>query len=158
MYDVSRFYLCWAICSYLAIRSAVRNALHRFCHGRKATSASNTTAYETQRWLLSRLKPERPVWRVNWALRPTPRLDLTSRHSPWVERLKAGRGLDDCWLRLERQTLSRLPRSGAVLFTIHTYQERVAALTPEQRELAAAVVRSTPAAMRAYKGIAFLAE
>ena len=107
--------------------------------------------------LLSRLKPERPVWRLNWALRPTPRLDLTSRHSPWVERLKAGCGLDDCWLRIERQTVSRLARSGAVLFTIHTYQERVAALTPEHQELVAAVVRSTPVAMRAYKGIAFLA-
>ena len=106
--------------------------------------------------LLERLRPDRPVWRVNWALRPTPQLDLTSRHSLWVERLKAGCRLDDCWLRVERQTLSRLPATGCILFTIHTYQDPVTALTAAQRALVAAVVRATPAATLRYKGIAFL--
>ena len=107
--------------------------------------------------LLARLKPERPVWRVNWGLRPTPQLDQTSRHAMWVERVKAGCRLDDCWLRVERQTLSKLERTGHVLFTIHTYQEQVGNLAPSQREVVAAVVRATPMETRRYKGIAFLA-
>jgi hypothetical protein len=107
--------------------------------------------------LLERLKPGRPVWRVNWALRPTDRLDLTSRHMAWLERMKRGRRLEDCWLRVERQTLSMLPETGFVLFTIHTYQERFVRLTPEQQALTAAVVRSTPIETLRYKGIAFLA-
>ena len=108
--------------------------------------------------LLSRLKPERPVWRVNWGLRPVPQLDQTSRHSWWVNRMKAGCALEDCWLRVERQTLSRLELSGHVLFTIHTYQQRVSRLTASQRDLVAQVVRATPPETRRYKGIAFLAE
>lgn len=107
--------------------------------------------------LLTRLKPGRPVWRVNWGLRPTPQLDQTSRHALWVERLKEGCTLDDCWLRVERQTLSLLERSGHILFTIHTYQERVGALAPDQRELVAAVVRATPSDTLRYKGLTFLA-
>jgi hypothetical protein len=106
--------------------------------------------------LLTRLKPERPVWRVNWGLRPTPQLDQTSRHSLWVERLKQGCTLDNCWLRIERQTLSLLERTGHILFTIHTYQERVSELPPTQRELVAAVVRATPPDTLRYKGLAFL--
>lgn len=105
--------------------------------------------------LLQRLK--RPVWRVNWALRPTPRLDLTSRHSAWVERMKQGRTLEDCWLRVERQTLSKLPESGHILFTIHTYQQRFVDLTPAQQTLTRAVLSSTPLETLRYKGIAFLA-
>jgi dimethylamine monooxygenase subunit A len=103
------------------------------------------------------LKPERPVWRLNWALRPTPRLDLTSRHQAWLESTKHGARLDDCWLRVERQTLSKLPVSGYTLFTIHTYQEQVTALTVAQRHLLEGVLRSTPPDTLAYKGLGFLA-
>lgn len=106
--------------------------------------------------LLERLKPERPVWRLNWALRPTPQLDLTSRHGPWVERMKLGRTLADCWLRVERQTLSKLAGTGFVLFTIHTYQERFLALTAAQQALVTAVVERTPLETLRYKGLAFL--
>jgi len=107
--------------------------------------------------LLARLKPGRPVWRINWALRPTPRLDLTSRHMAWLERIKQGRTLRDCWLRVERQTLSALPETGFVLFTIHTYQQPVTTLTEAQQTLVAALLRATPAETRRYKGIDFLA-
>jgi hypothetical protein len=106
--------------------------------------------------LLERLKPERPVWRVNWALRPTPRLDLTSRHRLWLETQKTGRHLEDCWLRVERQTLSRLPRTGYTLFTIHTYQQHFTALSPHQQSLTRAVLASTPPETLHYKGLAFL--
>ena len=38
-------------------------------------------------------------------------------------------GLDQVWLRSERQTLVRLPRTGAVLFTIKTQQCPASVLT-----------------------------
>jgi hypothetical protein len=43
---------------------------------------------------------------------------------------------DAVWLRSERQTLRRLPRSGAVLFTIRTQQCRLTEAVAEQPELA----------------------
>ncbi|MGL5011180.1 MAG: heme-dependent oxidative N-demethylase subunit alpha family protein [Paracoccaceae bacterium] len=40
-------------------------------------------------------------------------------------------------MRAERQALIRLPRSGAVLFSIHTYIIRREDLTPEQAAMLA---------------------
>jgi hypothetical protein len=65
-----------------------------------------------------RLRPEAPVWRRNWGVSPLPLLHLPQTKSslPWSEHVD-----DDgepLWFRSERQTLRRLPRSGAVLFTI----------------------------------------
>jgi hypothetical protein len=37
------------------------------------------------------------------------------------------------FVRVERQVLMRLPRTRAVVFSIHTYMVRPDALTPEQR-------------------------
>ena len=62
-----------------------------------------------------RLAPGRIVSRRNWGITPHPLLfvpayEALPRPEPWdVEHL---------WLRSERQTLRRLPRTGAVLFTI----------------------------------------
>jgi hypothetical protein len=105
------------------------------------------------RKLLERLKPERPVWRVNWGVKPTSRLDLTSRHDAWVNSLKPGCPLENCWLRVERQSLSRLPKTEHVLFTIHTYQ---APVRGADADVVALVIASTPAETRRYKGIDFL--
>jgi hypothetical protein len=108
--------------------------------------------------LMQRLKPGRPVGRVNWSLA----LDDELNHAPAVLQRRpppppitpdtAG---DRLFLRLERQTLSRLPATGAVLFTIHTY---VAPLGGELRDRDrldrfAAVMRTLPPPMRDYKGI-----
>jgi hypothetical protein len=108
--------------------------------------------------LLERLKPERPVWRVNWSLKATPRLNLTPRF--FLEEQQAHLTREDigarCFLRLERQTLSRLPRTGDILFTIHTYQAPLDTVI-ESAEVArriAGVVRTMPEAMQRYKGIA----
>jgi hypothetical protein len=37
------------------------------------------------------------------------------------------------FVRVERQTLLRLPRTGAIVFSIHTFKVRSASLTPAQR-------------------------
>jgi hypothetical protein len=69
---------------------------------------------------LRRLRPERPVWRRNWDLHDNPELFAPAVPPP------VALGIDDVagrvWLRSEHQTLRRLPRSRAILFTIRTQQ------------------------------------
>jgi dimethylamine monooxygenase subunit A len=109
------------------------------------------------RSLLERLKPGRPVGRLNWSLRPTNQLDLSSRWNDFVRDQAAQVTPENagyrCYLRVERQTLTALPASGCVLFAIHTYQQSLADLTPEQRQLLLGVLETAPPDMLAYKGI-----
>jgi hypothetical protein len=82
--------------------------------------------------LLARLKPSRPVWRYNWSLTVGGELDLSTRvYADVLARMSAVTPAncgETCFLRAERQVLARLPQSGAVLFTIHTYRTPLAAL------------------------------
>ena len=67
-----------------------------------------------------RLTVDRPVWRANWTLLETDELHLptaSGRLAGWSE----GDLGSSLWFRVERQTLRRLPLSGAVVFTIRTY-------------------------------------
>lgn len=110
--------------------------------------------------LLERLKPERPVWRMNWAIAVVDRLNLAphldrdlDERKRAIEPENAG---ERCFFRVERQTLARLPRTGAALFAIHTYQAPVAKLAANQawaRQMLG-VLETTPAEMLSYKGIA----
>ncbi|WNG41368.1 DUF3445 domain-containing protein [Archangium violaceum] len=114
--------------------------------------------------LMEGLKPGRPVTRVNWALSVTHRLDL----EPWTkpewrhlfEGITAHNAGERCFLRLERQTLSLMPRTGAILFTIHTYRAPVATevVDPARRRRLANVLRTVPPDTSAYKGITPLLE
>lgn len=120
------------------------------------------TLGEPTRNLLARLKPGRPVGRLNWGLKPTNRLDLSSRWNDWVRfansQVSAENAGDRCYLRVERQTLTALPASGCVLFTIHTYQQPMASLPAAHQDLLQGVLETLPAAMAAYKGITPLLE
>lgn len=104
---------------------------------------------------LDRLDENRPMWRLNWTLVDDPRLFQPSAPAP-TEEPGAPRHLRlvDLTLRLERQTLRRLPRSGAVLFTIRTYRHRldhVVARPGLARDLAATLRACSPETAR-YKG------
>ncbi len=79
--------------------------------------------------LIERLPIGKPVARNNWGFRLDDQLDLSSKHSisyreklvstlPKLSMEEFGRRI---FLRVEHQTLTRLPKSGYVLFTIHTY-------------------------------------
>lgn len=115
------------------------------------------TLGEPTRNLLARLKPGRPVGRLNWGLKPTNRLDLSSRWNAWVRfansQVTPENAGDRCYLRVERQTLTALPASGCVLFTIHTYQQPVATLPAAHQALLEGVLETIPAPMADYKGI-----
>jgi dimethylamine monooxygenase subunit A len=99
--------------------------------------------------LLVRLRPGRAVWRRNWSIHDDPEYHL---RTPGVARpVTAPLGL---WLRSERQTLSRLPESGAVLFTIRTQQVPLAVLEdrPDIAAGMAAAISAWSPELLAYKG------
>ena len=54
----------------------------------------------------------RPVWRVNWSLVDTPDLFLPPEHRGHPTPISAERAGAELWLRVERQTLRRLPALG----------------------------------------------
>lgn len=98
---------------------------------------------------LDRLRPERPVGRRNWLLHTSPRLHQPD--PPAEEPVPAVP--DRMWLRSERQTLRRLPRTGAILFTIRTQQAPLAVLQdrPDLAPAVAAAVRSWSDDLVAYR-------
>ena len=102
------------------------------------------------------LQVARPVWRVNWSLVDTPQLFLPPEHRALRKVIADENAGEQLWLRVERQTLRRLPRSGDVLFGIRTHlAPLVAAIDgPAAARALAARVREMPPAMAAYKGIA----
>ncbi len=102
------------------------------------------------------LQVERPVWRANWSLVDTPELFLPPEHRLQRKRVAAEHAGEQVWLRVERQTLRRLPRTRDVLFTIRTYVEPLASVidTPATARALAARLTELPDAMAAYKGIA----
>lgn len=109
----------------------------------------DTLAPRVQR-LFDALKPERPLVRGNWLVHTTPDL-----HQPLTEEAKENRGKalsDQFWLRTERQSLMRLPHSGAVVFTIKTCVTPIEALTPEQRAGLLEAMIATRADMQIYHG------
>jgi hypothetical protein len=100
------------------------------------------------------LQAERPVWRVNWSLVDTPELFRPPEHRARPKKVDAARAGAQTWLRVERQTLRRLPACGDVVFGIRTYVEPLAGVSPEVAQALALRVREMPADMAAYKGIA----
>lgn len=109
--------------------------------------------------LMERLKAGRPVGRFNWSITGSDRLNLSpaavTGRNDFTATMTAADAGDRCFLRSEWQTLSRLPRTGAILFTIHTSRDPLAAVRerPEQAARLAGLLRTMPAAIRVYKGL-----
>lgn len=79
--------------------------------------------------LFDAIRPEAPLMRANFiayghADLHSPRPEF-SRHTPGPGEVR--------YIRSERQTLLRLPRSRAVVFSIHVYQMPLEALDPDER-------------------------
>jgi len=114
--------------------------------------------------LMERLPIGRPVYRLNWSIKVSDQLDMTSRQTATLNQLLTDRlptltvetiG-EQLYLRIERQTLTRLPKSGAILFGIHTYQNRLdqeLAERPDAAQRIKSVLSTAPAGMISYKGI-----
>ncbi len=82
-----------------------------------------------------RLRPERPVVRRNVSIHDHDELYRPEPHESSDSFAADVSGLHQVWLRSERQTLVRLPRTGGVLFTIKTQQCPVSVLA-QRREVA----------------------
>jgi hypothetical protein len=73
------------------------------------------------------IRPEQPLWRMNHNL-----ADSAELFHPRKEADPRGR-TNPQYVRAERQCLLRLPQTGAVVFTIHTYLLRLSDLPKDQR-------------------------
>jgi hypothetical protein len=100
----------------------------------------------------TRLPTDRLIQRFNWSLMPHP--DLMSRDEWQVDPAS-----DRLWYRAERQSLRRLPRSGAIAFTIRVHICELTALLPIEGALESlwSAVEATPDDLRHYKGLDMLA-
>jgi hypothetical protein len=101
--------------------------------------------------LMERLPSDRLLVRANWGI--TDGGVLFAPRSRPAAVPAAGEVPDRCWLRIERQTVRRLPRSGAVIFTIRTLHAPLAVLRTdvEAAALLAAAIRQLPPALADYK-------
>jgi len=110
-----------------------------------------------------RLSVDRPVWRLNWNLFDDPALFQPVRKGasaldPTSSTLAAD--APPVWLRVERQTLRRLPRTGAIAFGIRIHQQPVNSLAEDHDRLAVlgTALRALPADTFAYKDLGHFAE
>jgi hypothetical protein len=96
---------------------------------------------------LGRLAPDTIVARRNYAIHELP--DLFAPDTP----PSLGVPPEEQWLRSERQTLSRLPKSGSVLFTIRTQQTQLRTLSQDLRRKLAGRLRAEPESLIAYRDL-----
>ncbi|MGH7914684.1 MAG: heme-dependent oxidative N-demethylase family protein [Candidatus Binataceae bacterium] len=110
----------------------------------------------SDRYMLG-LKAYKPSWRANWSVVDASDLYLKQRRFKQgqdsdITADNAGRRL---WIRSERQTLRRLPRSGDILFSIRTYIRPLSVLEglPSVARGLAQALDKLPAEMRGYKNL-----
>ncbi len=110
--------------------------------------------------LMQRMRWDRPVWRPNWGgMKPHDQMDCTPQYREWQAELKRAITLENAgtslFFRVERQTLTRLPATNTVLFTIHTYLQRFDQVCDNLRWAQATLgwLQTAPAAWLAYKGM-----
>jgi dimethylamine monooxygenase subunit A len=101
--------------------------------------------------LMARLPEGRILERHNWAV-----VESGELHAPLrtAERAREWSGVDsDPWLRIERTTLRRLPRSGAVVFTIRTLTAPLDVVDADAQAagLLADAIRDLPDEVAGYK-------
>ena len=104
-----------------------------------------------------RLKAGQPVWRLNWGLNDDPALFQPNGFpgeglNPLLTEKNTA---DEVYLRVERQTLSKLPQSRAILFTIRIHQQPLRSLEnrPELAARLAETLRKWPDSVAGYKGL-----
>lgn len=103
---------------------------------------------------LERISTEKPMWRMNWTIHDSDRLFCPTPHPP-ADGLSEGNILERTWLRIERQTLRRLPQTGSVVFSIRTYLHLMSDVvaTHEHRRQAKESILALSPESAAYKGM-----
>lgn len=106
--------------------------------------------------VFDRMTSDRSFWRLNWTL-----LDDPALHQPSSPRRSPPGGLREWYFRVERQTLRRLPDTGAVIFTIRTYVANAFELSENYEGFSHALLVSletAPDSVKEYKGWLGLAD
>ncbi|HXV31147.1 MAG TPA: DUF3445 domain-containing protein [Sinorhizobium sp.] len=108
--------------------------------------------------MFDNLSPARFVERFNWVVNADGALHLPKSKSEGLGAKAVALAEDGTFIRVERQTLRKLPETGAIVFTIRIYSDPLAAL--RKRPDAAALARSFIAQLgeltlpeAAYKGL-----
>jgi len=106
--------------------------------------------------MFDNMRPEMPMIRWNWSLYGDDRLYHPDVAGPDTRRF--GADMASIFLRVERQTLRRLPESGDIVFTIRIHLDPLATLEarPEAGRIAAALAEqllALDAAQLDYKGL-----
>jgi hypothetical protein len=95
------------------------------------------------------LRVGRPLWRVNWLVDATPELHLPQGLNDEI--IAPDDPACGLYLRTERQTLTRLPRTGAVVFGIKTSVSPIDSLTAAEAASLHAAMAAYDAGIIAYK-------
>lgn len=118
--------------------------IHRPVHGYEGGLARRVQRF------FDGVKPGRPLWRANW--------NFQSERGLWTPMREAektsgapGRHAGDRWLRVERQTVLRLPRTGAAVFGVRTLLTHLDRLTDAQWRGLARALSELPEDERARK-------
>lgn len=108
--------------------------------------------------IFDNLKPGLPAERFNWSFKGADALAMpVSKHLP-EDPFRPIRPIAANFMRVERQTLTRMPETGAILFTIRIYMDPVEAIQrhPERKTIATAMIgqlQGLSAEERGYKGM-----
>lgn len=107
--------------------------------------------------VFDRLRSDYPSVRFNWGIVDTPNLFLPATHSetpvdPTISAKNAGSRL---WLRIERQTLRRLPHTRGIVFGIRTAIESLHEIktNPARANHLAEAIEQLPPTAQSYKSL-----
>lgn len=108
--------------------------------------------------MFDRLPPDRFVERFNWAINGDGALHLPKSKSEGIGADAVALEEDRTYVRIERQTLRKLPETGAIAFTIRIYSDPLTALRnrPDAARLALSFIaqlRELTLPQAAYKGL-----
>ena len=90
------------------------DAVHEYVPDYKAMLSAPTTNF------MGKLTADRPMWRLNWTIHDSDKLFCPGPHAS-TKTLTSKNVVANCFLRVERQTIWRLPSSGAIAFSIRTH-------------------------------------
>lgn len=99
-------------------------------------------------FMFDKITVDRPMWRLNWTVIDDPALHQPTRGDRWPDAEAFAADLEQSDLgsllhfRVERQTLTKLPASGDVVFTIRTYVSALGDLPAEAHANLATALRS----------------
>ena len=127
-------------------------ALHAPIHGYEEQLASGVDKF------MSKLKPGGIYGRCNWFVAPTEALRWVAEAPEQAfAHVTAENAGDTLFVRSERQTLRKLPETGAIVFTIGVYVAPLGSLSPENIARMADSVATVPDPEAERRGAAYFA-